>query len=248
LSKRKTLQISKIQIVAGDEKLDGHVVEPRTGLPGVLFVHGWGGSQERDMERARLVSRLGCVCLTFDMRGHGATAHRLTSVNRDDNLADLCAAYDVLVAQPGVDASSIAVVGSSYGGYLAAYVTAMRPVRWLALRVPAMYRDEDWDTPKFELDRAVLAEYRQRFVSYSENSVLDRCRQFKGDVLIVESEHDEIVPHPAVASYVSSFVYARSVTYRVMSGADHALTDAASRREYDRLLEHWLREMIFGAR
>lgn len=67
-------------------------------------------------------------------------------------------------------------------------------------------------------------------------------------MLIVESENDEIVPHPAVASYLTSFIAARSVTYRVIAGADHALSDPESRRSYDALLSYWLREMIFGAR
>lgn len=67
-------------------------------------------------------------------------------------------------------------------------------------------------------------------------------------MLIVESERDEIVPHRAVAGYLASFVAARSVTYRVISGADHALTHPESRRSYDHLLSHRLREMIFGAR
>lgn len=74
------------------------------------------------------------------------------------------------------------------------------------------------------------------------------CRGFADDVLIVESERDEIVPHRAVAGYLASFVAARSVTYRVISGADHALTYPESRRSYDHLLSHRLREMIFGAR
>ena len=44
-------------------------------------------------------------------------------------------------------------VGSSYGGYLAAILTTLRPVRWLALRVPALYQDEGWDVPKKQLHK-----------------------------------------------------------------------------------------------
>ena len=58
------------------------------------------------------------------------------------------AAYDVLAASRRSTTPSIAVVGSSYGGYLAAILTSLRPVRWLALRVPALYKDEDWVLPK----------------------------------------------------------------------------------------------------
>lgn len=228
--------------------LTGQLVEPRTGVPGVLFVHGWAGSQERDKKRARMLSRFGFVCLTFDLRGHGDTAERRKTVTREDNLDDICAAYDVLASQHQVDRGSIAMVGSSYGAYLAVLASALRPVRWLALRVPALYRDEDWKTPKFELDRDAIARYRSTLVSHEGNRALQQCSRFEGDVLIAESEKDEIVPHPAVASYLASFIAARSVTYRVISGADHALSEPQSRRAYDQLLSNWLREMIFGAR
>jgi esterase/lipase len=242
------LKVSALHIPVADSRLAAQLVEPRTGVPGVLFIHGWAGSQERDKKRAKILAQLGFVCLTFDMRGHGDTAEHLHRVTREDNLHDVCAAYDVLAGQEHVDPDSIAVVGSSYGAYLAVLATARRPVRWLALRVPALYRDEDWSVPKFELDRKELAAYRRRIVSYEDNVAIQQCRRFAGDVLIVESENDEIVPHPVVASYIASLISARSVTYRVMAGADHALSSGESRRAYDQLLSHWLREMIFGAR
>lgn len=242
------LQVSQLHVPVDEDLLAGQLVEPRTGVPGVLFVHGWAGSQERDKKRARTLARLGFVSLTFDMRGHGDTAERLKSVTREENLQDICAAYDLLARHTQVDPGSIAMVASSYGAYLAVLASARRAIRWLVLRVPALYRDDNWHTPKFELDRADLAAYRRSLVQPESNIALQQCRRFEGDVLIVESEHDEIVPHPAIASYLTSFIAARSVTYRVIADADHALSDLESRRSYDRLLSHWLQEMIFGAR
>jgi uncharacterized protein len=245
---RKGLRIKSIQFPVEKDVVSARLVQPATGVPGVLFVHGWAGSQQRDTSRARDLSRLGFVSLTFDLRGHGDSSSSLEKVTRSDNLKDLVAAYDLLASQQQVDPNSIAVVGSSYGGYLAAIAAAQRRVRWLALRVPALYRDENWDLPKAQLDRAKIDIYRRSLVSPDENSALDKCRQFEGDVLIVESENDEIVPHTAVASYLSAFVNARSLTYRIISGADHALSSRRNRLAYEQLLSHWLREMIFGAR
>lgn len=242
------MKVNSLNVPVEEDLLAGTLVEPLTGFPGVLFVHGWAGSQERDARRARALSRLGCVCLTFDLRGHGGTADRLQTVTREENLDDICAAYDILAGHHRVDSDSIAVIGSSYGGYLSVLLTERRPVRWLALRVPALYRDQDWETPKFELDRADLARYRRSIVPAEDNRALLQCRKFQGDVLIVESEHDEIVPHPAVASYLANFIEAHSVTYRVISGADHALTTIACQEAYEELLARWFREMIFGAR
>jgi dienelactone hydrolase len=58
----------QIQIPVKRGYLDGTFLTPQTTIPGVLFVHGWGGDQEQYMERARQATALGCVCLTFDSR------------------------------------------------------------------------------------------------------------------------------------------------------------------------------------
>ena len=37
----------------------GTLVTPATVVPGVLFLHGWGGSQEQYLARAREIAALG---------------------------------------------------------------------------------------------------------------------------------------------------------------------------------------------
>src|SRR5215203_1425453 len=238
----------EIDIAVDGQHIAGTLVSPATLIPGVLFVHGWGGSQEKYLARARQIAALGCVCLTFNLRGHAETEPQHETVTREDNLRDLIAAYDVLVRQPMVDKASIAVVGSSYGAYLAAILTTLRPVRWLTLRVPALYKDEDWAAPKQRLDKDALAAYRRRPVAPEENRALRACAAFEGDALVVESEHDDTVPHAVVTNYLAAFRRARSVTYRRIDGADHGLSDRASQEAYAALLMGWVTEMVLGAR
>src|SRR2546423_1898742 len=132
---------SKIDIEVGGQHIAGTVITPATAIPGVLFVHGWGGSQEQYITRARDIAALGCVCLTFDLRGHARTEPQQESVTREDNLCDVLAAYDRLVNHTAVDDSAIALVGSSYGGSLAPILTTPRPVRWLSLRGPPPFQN-----------------------------------------------------------------------------------------------------------
>ena len=125
----------------------------------------------------------------------------------------------------------------------------MRKVRWLGLRVPALYRDAGWELPKLQLHREQdLVAYRRSFVPAAENRALRACARFGGDVLVVESERDEIVPPPVIASYRAAFAQAHSLTYRCIKGADHALSSEASQREYTMLLVQWFGEMLAGAR
>lgn len=243
-----TTQKTPLKIDVDGQRLAGTFAAPSTSIPGVLFVHGWGGSQERDLDRSQALAALGCVCLTFDLRGHAATSTQHETVTREQNLADLLAAYDCLVEHPAVDASAIAVVGSSYGGYLASILSSMRPVRWLALRVPALYEDAEWSVPKRKLDRKKLAAYRRGPVSPDHNRALRSCADFAGDVLIVESEHDDLVPHQTIISYRAAFSRAHSLTYRLIDGADHGLSSAPCRRAYTTVLTNWASEMILGAR
>jgi uncharacterized protein len=238
-----------IRIAVDGGNIAGTLVTPDTKLPGVLFVHGWGGSQEQYISRAREVAALGCICLTFDLRGHAGTQPQQDTVTRENNLHDVLAAYDVLASHHAVDPSSIAIVGSSYGGYLGAILTTLRPVRWLALRVPALYQDNGWGLPKRQLHKEQdLEAYRRSLVRPEDNRALRACAEFKGDVLLLESEHDATIPHEVICSYRDACVKARSLTYRVIDGADHGLSEERWQRAYTALLVSWMTEMVLGAR
>ena len=243
-----TTRDEAIDIAVDNQRIAGTLVTPDTLIPGVLFVHGWGGNQEQYLARAREIAALGCVCLTFEPRGVSRDHPEHETVTREENLRDVIAAYDVLAGRPDVDESAIAVVGSSYGGYLAAILTSLRPVRWLGLRVPALYKDEDWSLPKQELKNYGLAEFRRGPVRPEKNRALGACAAFEGDVLIVESEHDDVVPHPVIANYMAAFRMAHSLTYRVIQGADHGLSEEPWQQAYTSLLVNWATEMVLGAR
>jgi hypothetical protein len=91
-----------------------------------------------------------------------------------------------------------------------------------------------------------LTGYRRRLVSAEENRALGACAAFRGDVLIVESENDDIVPHTVIANYVTACIQARSVTSRILAGAEHGLSEEQWQRAYSAILVKWLTEMIGG--
>ena len=241
--------LSNPGIAVGNDNICSTLLSPAMSLPGILFVHGWGGSQAQDLERASEISGLGCVCLTIDLRGHGKDVQHMNSVSRAQNLADVIAAYDWLASRVNIEPSAIAVVGISYGAYLAAILSSLRSIRWLVLRTPALYKDEHWDMPKKELhaDNS-LFDYRCRRLEPDENKALHACATFEGDVLLIEAENDSIIPHAVIENYMSALSNARSLTSRVISGADHGLSTAAMQQGYNTLLIGWLTEMISGAR
>ncbi len=85
-------------------------------------------------------------------------------------------------------------------------------------------------------------------MSPDKNRALGACVQFEGDVLLVQSEHDDIIPPPVFASYRAAFKNVRSLTYRLIDGADHALSEEPWQQAYSTLLIKWMTEMVLGAR
>lgn len=243
-----TVEEGSVTVPVAGQHLRGTLVAPEKLIPGFLFVHGWGGNQDDDLDCAEEIARLGCLCFTFDLRGHAGSDARQEEVTRQDGLQDVIAAYDFLAAHPLVDRSAIGVVGVSYGGYLSTLLTVERPVQWLGLRVPALYPDRDWDTPKALLDKKKVGAYRKRFHGPRRDRALNACASFEGDVLIVESEFDGHVPHTAIASYMGAFHRAGSLSHRVIRGADHAMRAPEHRKTYKTLLIHWVDEMVRAAR
>ena len=223
-----------IKVAIGDGHVVGTLVTPGTQIPGVLFVHGWGGSQQQYLTRAREVAALGCVCLTFDLRGHAETRTQYEAVSREQNLADVVAAYDMIASNSNVDSSAIAVVGSSYGGYWPPF--SRRARRQMAgARAPALYLDGGWELPKRQLHRDHdLVAYRKKLIPPTENRALRACMAFQGDVLVIESENDSVIPHTVITSYVEACTRAHSLTYRMIQGADHGLSEEGAQRSSPR--------------
>lgn len=232
-----TTNAESISIQTETSEVTGCLISPATKAAGVLFVHGWGANRKQILRRATEVAGLGCICLTLEL-GKRDTSR---------NLAELVAAYDRLVDHPDIDRNAIALVGSSYGGFIAALATELRAIRWLALRAPALPDLEADEEAVKRLQQARAADGRQ-VITADSSEALRACTGFKGDALVVESRYDDVVPRIVVRSYVDAFIQAGSITYRMLPDADHGLSTDAHQDAYTKILVRWLREMVTDAR
>lgn len=189
------------------------------------------------------------------LRPDGWTCHRAqipdaswsaaarAEVSRADSLHRMLGDYTELarVARvPGASCALIGLLGFSYGGYMTAFLSAAKPARLLVLRCPAIYPDADWDTPKEHLDKQALEDYRARRLGPRDNKALWCCAQFRGDVLLIDAEHDEVIAPTVIQSYERSFRSVRSLTRLTLDGADHKLSDTRSQRQYQTEVVRWL--------
>jgi pimeloyl-ACP methyl ester carboxylesterase len=206
-------EMQEFTFSSGRRRLVGRIFEPSgagAGRRSVLFVHGQGSNQKGYEHRARLVSlNLDAVCLTFDLSGHGNDAANFCRYSVGDHLDDVVAAFDYLASQPTVDRMRVGVCGASYGGYLAALLTAHRAVKRLILRAPSLSFSPCQQPP------SVSKEVPERFDS------LTALGSYVGEVLILESELDEVVPSSHIAAYLCACSHAK---HKVIPGATHALT------------------------
>jgi len=98
----------------------------KTGkLPVVIQIHGGPEGQEQPAfspRRQSWVSELGAAVIIPNVRGssgYGKTYMGLDNAEkREDSVKDIGALFDWIAKQPDLDASRVAVVGQSYGGYM----------------------------------------------------------------------------------------------------------------------------------
>ena len=189
-----------------------------------------------------LSTEMGAACLTVDLRGHGKTGGDLELFSRKDFLDDVLAAYDFLTLQENVDKTRMGVVGSSFGGYLAALLTARRSLSWAVLRVPADYPDEGFMESKALAPDDMGWRYQER--AWNTTDALRSVHSFGGKLLIVESEKDEVIPRQTLLNYQDATQ--GSATYITMKNAPHSITRHPDfKREFNQTVLQWLRSEVY---
>jgi pimeloyl-ACP methyl ester carboxylesterase len=225
----------EVTLTAGGRRLAGTLYLPAGAPParGVVFLHGLGSDRQGYRPRARAVAELlGTAALAFDLGGHGESEGDRDDLSARDHLAEAVAAHDLLTATlggPGAGdaAPAVGVCGTSYGGYLGALLPGLRPVRRLFLRAPALYDDALFARPGRDRRTSPLGEHERLTAA---------ARAFAGDVMILESEHDEVVTHDVVEIYLRAFPEAR---HNVLLGAGHELRQEEHREAFLRAVLTW---------
>src|SRR5215203_3096467 len=87
---------------------------------GIIVCHGFASNKERYAHFGELAAENGFAALILDLRGHGQSGGEV-----DANIFnDIAAALQYLQSRPEVNPTSIAIQGSSLGGWLAIHTAA----------------------------------------------------------------------------------------------------------------------------
>lgn len=154
--------------------------------------------------------------------GIAALAFDFSSDSIPERQEDADAAFFLLKNHPQVDKNSLGVLGVSMGAYQAAILAVQQRVTSLALRAPAAYP-----------------------MNKSSFSIM-LMENFKGNLLVVKSEHDEIVPHHISNLYFESAANAKIKEMEIIKGVRHWLgkPDSPYRQEFKEIIVDWFAKTL----
>jgi dienelactone hydrolase len=226
-----------VEYKQGDTPLKGYLAydDSLTGKrPGILLVHYWGGLSETTLNDARTIAKAGYVVFAEDIYGKDVLPKTMpemqaTSAIYDNNRplmrARAKAGFDVLRANPMVDAAKIAVVGYCFGGTVG--------VEFAETGAPI----------------AGLVTVHGSFRGFTPGA----AKNIKGRVLILHGAEDEVAPLPEVNALVNDLRAAKiDWQLELYSGTHHGFTtptnpsEARADRESKVTMARFLKE-IFGS-
>lgn len=175
--------------------------------PCVIFSHGFGASHVYDSGMEQRFLDSGIAFVAFDFCGGGPeslSSGTMLDMSVLTEAADLSAVIDSVRSMEEIDASRLYLMGSSQGGYVSAYVAALRPddVAGLVLFFPAFNIADDarrrieergCDMPEtVAVGPYVVA--RQYEADALSVDVFDHITGYGKGVLIVHGARDTLVP------------------------------------------------------
>jgi len=125
------MQKQSISFYSEGHKLDGDYFLPDDVTDtdirsGVVLCHGYTGVKDLYLpDNARVLCDAGYAVLTFDYKGWGASEGARDRLAPYSRVADVQAAITFLGAQSQVDADSIGIYGTSYGGATVVWTAAI---------------------------------------------------------------------------------------------------------------------------
>jgi dipeptidyl aminopeptidase/acylaminoacyl peptidase len=222
--------------------------------PAVLFLHGLGGNHIESHRffvlAARRLAAQNILAARFDFLGSGNSDGEFCDVTPDTELQDALVLLQWLQSQPGVDRTRIGLIGFSLGGLLATYAATRFDVKALCLWAATahMYRRmKEKSTPQSSAMLKLRGWHdingnktsRAFFDSAAKLQPLTEAKKFRGRVLILHGEGDDIVPVEEAREYSQAFA-ACHPALKILPNADHGFNKVEWADEVIETTAKWL--------
>lgn len=157
--------------------------DPDRGL--LLFFHGNAGNISHRLESIEIFHRLGLSVLIVDYRGYGRSDGQ---PSEDGTYRDAAALWRYSVEELRRPPSEIVVFGRSLGAAVAAHLAATAP------RTPGALVVESAFTSAPDMAQRAYPILPARWLTRFSYATRDHVARVDCPVLVIHSEHDEIVP------------------------------------------------------
>ncbi len=234
------MNIKNVSIPCSGYSLAADWYENESSDKVIIALLGYSSSKERNSDfLLALGEKTGMNVLTVDLSGHGESPIELNKTRPGQHLLETIEIFDWLKNQHS-DAK-ITVLGTSYGGFLAAYLTRYRNFDKLVLRTPAIYMPSDLFSLQNHIDRDYTSNvFRKDKQAVTNHPLFKQASAFDGSTLLVVHELDEDVPVQTTDVYKDIF----SSDVYVASGFKHSMRDTSNPAEglvtYQDTIANWI--------
>lgn len=227
----------KIRTKTGTLRGTMYIPEGKGPFPGVIFFHGLGSARIRYLPMAQKLAESGMITLAFDFGGCGESdgASPFDQTPRmviDDGRKIL----DFLLSQD-IDKKRIGIQGTSVGAYVAGMLLKDYDfVKSLVLRAPAALSDKDLDR---NIGSRIRGYYTKR-ENWVDSNAYNSFNSFKGHLLVIRSEKDELIPKECVSKFYELAANAKERKLYVLKNAGHQLsTNPLGLKEFHKIAVDW---------
>lgn len=134
---------------------------PPSGYPGLIFVHGFGGSKDEDTSNGKIYAAAGFQTLCYSVRGQGNSTGGSTIMSAAER-EDLRTVVEYFRSLPTVDTNNIGISGGSQGGLHGLWA--------LADRLPVSAVSSDVIVPRWASDMLMNGTIRRTVVLILKSS------------------------------------------------------------------------------
>lgn len=199
-------------------------------LPAILFLHG--ATNEGGLANySQLIEgfKKKFVFLIFNFLGCGKSEGDLEELTLQSRLDQAIFMFDYLMNLSQLDNKNISVIGGSMGGHVGAILTGKRNFKNLILRAPASYR-KDYENIKMK-PHWLPWDRENKYWPWEPSSAFEAIEKYKGNLLIVKHEKDEIIPNVIINEYFNRAKNAKNKKLMVLKNAPHKTSDLPSLNE-----------------
>ncbi len=154
-----------------------------------VILHGGGINTDHEKQFSLFVDpfiKQNKSILAFDFSGHGKSTGQLSK----SSLKKKCDETRSIMEQHTDKSSPLTLCGASMSGYVAIKMLEVYKIDTLILFCPALYDKNAYDAPFDERFSTII----RKAESWKNTDVLELLQSFKGKLLIIIGDQDEVIP------------------------------------------------------